>query len=103
MMSFLIVDIMNHRAEVRMRNGKCSEIFLPRKRTPKPSRGIDMIGRTGFNFSNKIGNGLVRFEPDQDVRVVGHAIDCKKFLVSLPDNACDVFLQLFLAARPNYA
>ncbi len=75
MMLFLVLDVANDVSQLRMRIGKSAKAFLPGKSARHPVVLIDVICRSGFDVANQIGQSDIGFEADQNVRVVGHAMD----------------------------
>jgi len=91
-MRLLILDVARYAAQIRVGDRKCSKPFLPRKTTADPFLLVNVIGRSGFNVSNKIRQGDIRLQTHQDMNVVGHAINGDQFLALFRDNAGYVFL-----------
>jgi len=54
MMQLLIANVVGYAAQMRMRNRKRAESFLPRKSASDPLLLVDMIGRSGFDLADQI-------------------------------------------------
>jgi len=53
MMQLLIANIVGYAAQMRIRNEKRAESFLPRKSASDPLLVVNMIGRSGFDLADK--------------------------------------------------
>ena len=51
-----------------------------------------MVCGAGLDVADHVGEANVRFEADEDVGVVGHAMDGEEFLILACNDAGDVFL-----------
>ena len=77
--------------------------FCHAKTAAEPPLLIDVVGRAGLDFANNVGRCDIGFEAEQDVRVIGHAVNRDQFLAEPGRDASDVFLQLLAAAIGDYS
>ena len=75
-MDRLAMNVIGDPIEMRMRHGKCAKAFLPGKPAADPLLLVDMIRRSGFNVTDQIRGSDAGFQTEQDMCVIGHAIDC---------------------------
>jgi hypothetical protein len=50
----LVVDVIGDTMQMRIRNRKRAEAFLPTESTSDPPLLVDVIGRTSFDVANQI-------------------------------------------------
>lgn len=92
MMRGLITNIFGNTVEMGMRDGKRAVTFLPGKMTPDPSPLVDVIRRPGLEIADQVCWSDARFQTEQQMCVIGHAVDRNQFLAFSCDNSSDVFL-----------
>src|SRR5437660_7685395 len=103
MMNLLVADVIDRRAYMRMRNGKCTKPLLPRKTATKSSLLVDVIARSGLYPPDQIRRRLIGFQSEKNVSVIGHTINRDQFLFTLRHDSSNVFLQFLLAIGANNA
>jgi hypothetical protein len=101
MVPFLIVDVADHGIQLRMRIGKSTKSFLSGEPSVDPLAFVDVVGATRFDVTHQIGERHIWFQPDQDVRVVRHAMHRQQLLFLAGDDAGDVFMEFLLPLRPD--
>ena len=89
MMLLLVLDVANHRAQLRMAIRERAESFLPREPTRDPSALVDGARRPGLDVPHEVGKRHRRFLPNQDVHVVGHIVDRDELLALIRHDAGD--------------
>ena len=57
------LNILDDPIEMRMRNGKRAETFLPREFAPNPSLLVDVIARSGFDVTDQIRRSNAGLRP----------------------------------------
>src|SRR6266446_6392183 len=80
MMSFLISNVANNRIQLRMAVRKRAIAFLPTEPSTNPPFLVDEVRRVRLDIPNEVSQCHCRFQSDQDVNVIGHAIDGDQFL-----------------------
>jgi len=63
MVRLLIANVIAYATEMRMRNGKRTEAFLPRKPASDPLLLVDVIGRSGLISPIKSEGAMLGFRP----------------------------------------
>jgi hypothetical protein len=92
MMRGLITNIFGDAIQVRMGHGKRPVAFLPEKMTSDPPLLVNVIGRSYLHVADQVCWSDARFQTEQQMCVIGHAVDCNQFLAFSCDNSSDVFL-----------
>src|SRR6266540_1979265 len=101
MMLLLVLDVADDGVELRAGIGESAKALLPGKPAGHPSLAFDETRRAGLDVANQIRQHQIRLQPNEQVNVVGHVINCNE-LLSLPrNNARDVFLELVVVLRAN--
>ena len=103
MMDFLILDVANHHIQLRMTVGKGSEAFLPMEFAANPTLFVDEFRGTSLDVSHQIGQSDAGFQADQQMYVIGYAVDLQHLLFLIGDDAGDVLVQLFFEGGLNQA
>ena len=103
MVILLVADVIDRRAYMRMRNGKCTKPLLPRKTAANPSLLVDVISRARFYSSDQVRRRFVGLQSQENVRVIWHAVNRDQFLFTLRHDSSNVFLQFLLAIGANNA
>src|SRR5260370_22051942 len=101
MVSYLVPDVGDHALQLRVAIGKCTETLLPTKAAHHPPILVDMVGRAGLDVPNKVRQSDVWFEPTENLRVIGHAVDGDELLALTGHDARDVLVQFLLAFRAD--
>ena len=57
---------------------------------------IDKVRRISFDVAYQARKRRVRFHTDENVHMVGHAVDCNKFIALILNDPGRVFVQSFL-------
>ena len=55
------------------------------------------VCRAGLDVTDQVRQCHVRLETNQNMRMIGHTVDCQQLLALPGDDAGDVFVQLFFA------
>jgi hypothetical protein len=74
-MLLLVLDVTDYVCQLRVRIGESPEPFLPGETTDHPPVLVDVIGGGRFDVPYQIRKGNAGFETDQNVRVIGHAMN----------------------------
>ena len=93
MMFFLVLDIANDLADLRVPVRERAVAFLPTEPSWAPSLTVDEIRRVGFDFLHQVGDRHAGPEPEENMRVVRHAMNGEEFLPLVLDDAGDVFVE----------
>ena len=88
------MDVADDRGEMGMRVRKRAEHILPIETPRNPSLAIDEIGCSGLDVTHQIGKGDAWLLTNQDMGVVGHAMDCQQLLPLRRNDPGYVFLEL---------
>lgn len=83
--------------------GERTVALLPCKMAFYPSVFLNVLCGCNLHLLDQIRFGLVGPFSDEKMDMVWHAIDRQHFVVSILDNACDVFFQLFTEIFMNEA
>src|ERR1051326_4837338 len=79
-MPFLVLNVTNDHVQLRMSVREPPVTFLPREFPASQFLAVYPIRRVRLNVTNKLRNRHRRPQADQDVKVIGHAVDLKQFL-----------------------
>ena len=69
---------------------------MPVESSLQPSLLVDESRRIRFDISDQIRKGDVGFEAQKDVNMVPDTVDSEEFLVLVPNDTRDKFVELFL-------
>ena len=92
MMRLLIENVVGNTVEMGMGRGKRAVTFLPRKPASQPPLLVNVIGRSCLDVADQVCWSDARFQTEQQMCVITHAVDRNQFLAFSCDNSSDVFL-----------
>jgi hypothetical protein len=95
MVLLLVANVPNYRIQVRMRIGERAETFLPVEPASDPSFALNEFGRVGLHISHQIRERNIGLQANQHMSVIRHAVYLDELLPLVPNDAGNVFLQLF--------
>ena len=98
---FLILDVTDHRRQLRMRIREPAKAFLPVETSGNPPIAIDEIRRSSLDVTNEIRKRDIWLLADQNMSVVRHAMDGQQLLPLSRHDAGHVFLKFFLPFTAN--
>ena len=94
-------NVINHPFQLRVRIRKGTETFLPREPPRPPAILVNVIGRASLDVADQIREGDIWLQPNQNMRVVRHAVDGNELLALPSDDASHVLLQFLFAFRAD--
>ena len=95
-MQFLIADVVDDAGQLRVSVRERAKALLPSKSPQHPTFAVEEIGGTVFYVAHQIGERHGGFETDQDMCVVGHAVDGQELLPAFPDDAGNILMEFLL-------
>ena len=78
-----------------------AEAFLPAETAGHPAFAVDEVGGGVLDVAHQVLERHRRLETNQQMRVIGPAIDAHQLLPALGNNASDVSLDLFPELRAD--
>ena len=101
MMDFLIANVGNDFVQLRVAVRECPKAFLSGKLSFDPMLIVDELRRSSFDVPDKIGQCNAGFQTNQQMNVIGNAIDLQHLLVPVDDDSGDEFVEFFFVLRLN--
>ena len=75
--------------------------FLPTESPANPSLLVDELRRINLDVLNEFRQSHRRFQSDQNVNVIGHAVDGDQFLFAVLNDASYVLVEFFFEFRSD--
>lgn len=96
---FLVENVIADCIYLTSRIRKCSESLLPIKSAANPSVPVDEVRGTCFYIAHEIRNRYRRFDPNEQMNVIGHAEYGDQFLAAFVDDSGYIFVQFLTPFR----
>ena len=103
MVLLLILDVVDHRAELRSRIGESAESFLPCEAAKHPALLVNPTGGVGLDVTHEFGERRVRTQADEQMHMVRHVVYRNQLVPLRGNDAGDVFLEFVVVFRCDEA